>query len=158
MMTEAQAKPPPVPEVPGLQGGDKGQAKLEAASRGQLPGVSAEGQPGSAKPVFRMERNIRDFSELDDAPSGIFQTPQGTLEKTEDGRLRVRDLSPEAKQKLEVVKQDQIRQFGDFPGMDDPNGPPPPVEAGEMWFNPFTGQFGTGGKEDEVSYLDEGIE
>ena len=148
------------PDVPGLGGGEpeKEAAELDAAGRGQLPGLSAEGEPGTAKPMFRMDRNITDVKELEEAPEGVFQTPQGTVEKMAGGKLKVKELSPEAKVKIEGIKQQQIAQFGDYPGRDDPDGPPPPVEPGQPWFNPFTGQWGNGGGPDEVSYMDEGVD
>lgn len=146
------------PSVPGLEPQDKAQMEVDAAMRGAVPGVSAEGEPGTAKPVFRLERNIRDVQELETAPVGLFQTPQGTVEKLPGGKIKVRDLSPEAKLKIQEIENREIAQFGDFPGMDDPDGPKPPVKAGMPWFNPFTGQWGTGGIEGEVNYLDDGVE
>lgn len=144
--------------IPGQERAAKLEEQKASIEQGLVPGVSAEGEPGTGKAVFRMERNITDFREMENAPAGLFQTPQGTLEKLPDGRLKVKDLSAEAKVIIEKVKMDEIRSFGNFPGMDDPNAPPPPVEVGTPWFNPFTGIWGNGGLKPELDALEPEVE
>ena len=59
-----------------------------------------------------------------------------------------------AKFKIKEIETEELKLFGSFPGMDDPNAPKPPVQAGKPWFNPFTGIWGDGGLKGQISVLE----
>jgi hypothetical protein len=145
---EPELKPgtPPTEEAPqaapGLQ-----EAKPEAReARARAPAPAAGGVPGLvAEPQLPEVTMVRDLhaDEMERVAPGIYNTPSGTVRRGADGSVKVLSLSPElyaAKRHFEakVVRE----KFGFYPGKDDPNAPQPTVEAGSMFFNPFTGRFG----------------
>lgn len=69
------------------------------------------------------------------------QTPFGDMTRSAvDGTLEV-SYSPLMKEKLEQRRKVELKKFGNYPGMTDPNSPPPPIEPGQRSFNPFTGTW-----------------
>ncbi len=86
--------------------------------------------------VFNMDR-VPSRSELQGLPPGMtVQTPYGTVDSS--GKLT---LSPEGQQKYREAVVQKTRQFGHFPGAQDPNAPKPPITLGKPSYNPFTNQW-----------------
>jgi len=57
--------------------------------------------------------------------------------KTGDGM----PISEEQQKRLAQNVKQQLAEFGEFPGAQDPDAPPPPIREGGRSFNPFTGGF-----------------
>lgn len=107
----------------------------------QPGGIPQQQVPGALqKQEYNLTRSIS-TSELSTAPAGIFNTPNGSFEKAEDGTVTIRGLSERGKQRLESLKKVGMKDFGDFPGSDDPNAPKPPIVPGMPAFNPYTGDW-----------------
>jgi hypothetical protein len=50
-------------------------------------------------------------------------------------------MDPQTAKEFERKAVRDFDQFGEYPGMDDPHAPAPPVRPGKHSFNPMTGQF-----------------
>jgi hypothetical protein len=71
------------------------------------------------------------------ADGAEIQTPLGVGRKV-DGRLADGfKLSDAGKQAYTHAKTQKIAKFGAYPMSSDPNAPLPPVEPGQMAYNPF---------------------
>lgn len=146
-------KPGKSSSVPLPPGRDDSQAKMK--QDGKVPGAAPQdseymqvsgaipGKPGaeSIKSVFQINRNPSVDEMKRSAPPGRIQTPDYSIEKTPDGRLRDMTLTPEGKMKVEEGRQKMIQKLGKFPGHDDPNAPKPPVEPGEPFYNPYSNEW-----------------
>lgn len=98
----------------------------------QLPGVEQ-------KPEYTVARPMT-YEEVGKAPDGIINTPFAMLEKGPDG-VTVRGLTPEGKQKIEELRQVDMKKFKGWGNDLDPNAPEPPVRPGMRAFNPMTGEW-----------------
>ncbi len=92
------------------------------------------------KPEFTVTRNL-DVKEIQNAPDGIINTPNATIEKEANGRITLRGLTELGRERIELERQKQLKDFGAWPGADDPSAPPPPVRPGGHSFNPLTGSW-----------------
>lgn len=82
----------------------------------------AQPSPIKAVPVGTYERVVKDSYDEFKLPSGA-------------------PLSPKQNAAFKADAHAQLEQFGDYPGKNDPNAPPPPIRPGGRSFNPFTGKF-----------------
>jgi len=61
-------------------------------------------------------------------------------------------MDPKTAKRFEQQAVRDMDQFGEYPGMDDPHAPPPPIRVGKASFNPMTAQWVM--PEGQVSVLD----
>lgn len=77
-------------------------------------------------------------------PSPVEGVPQGTYEQVvKDPEIKglKTPISEEVKAAWRADAETQLRDFGSYPGRDDPNAPKPPIRPMGRSFNPFTGKF-----------------
>lgn len=107
----------------------------------QPGGVPSQQVPGvMQKAEFNVERPMS-VQELQDGPEGIYNTPNGQIERSVDGQISVRGMSERGKQRLTQLKRGMERDFGRWSGKNDPDAPKPPIVPGMPAFNPDTGQW-----------------
>lgn len=116
------------------QFGDKG-GEMQP---GTFPTQSVPGRNQAAEYNIQRSMSTREF---DTAPAGIFNMPNGQVEKMDDGRIQVRGLSERGKARLEELVRVGEKSFGNYVGRDDPNAPKPPIVPGMPAFNPDTGKW-----------------
>jgi hypothetical protein len=116
-------------------------------------GQKIPGQEGVTGAVFQINRNPNSDEMRKSAPVGRIQTPDYSVEKTSEGTFRNFNMTEAGKRKLEEGKAKMVQKMGKFPGHDDPSSPQPPVDPGEPFFNPFSGQW-TEPETDYESLLD----
>lgn len=133
---EAMAEPAAETATPGMEQ----QQPEPGAMQGGVPGMPLAPAP---LPEITLARDIR-LEELDRAGPGVYTTPTAIMQKDEMGKTKVLGLTELGKQKIKEVEVKMRKRFGAYPGHDDPNSPPPPVKAGQPWFNPFSGTWGSG--------------
>jgi hypothetical protein len=63
------------------------------------------------------------------------------IEKESTGRIKLRGLTDLGRERIEMERQKQLKDFGVWPGADDPSAPPPPVRPGGHSYNPYTGTW-----------------
>lgn len=98
--------------------------------------ITTEGMPESLAeqdvPTLQQEQNADSLiSRM--APSPVEGVSKGHYDKV----IEQAGNDPAEKQKVEQ----KLKEFGSYPGSDDPDSPPPPVTAEGSSFNPYTGGF-----------------
>ena len=76
----------------------------------------------------------------------------GTRHHIREIGMQTAGMDPKSAKELERKAVRDFDLFGEYPGMDDPHSPPPPIRPGKNSFNPMTGQWVT--PEGQVSVLD----
>ena len=76
----------------------------------------------------------------------------GTRHHIREIGMQTAGMDPKSAKELERKAVRDFDLFGEYPGMDDPHSPPPPIRPGKNSFNPMTGQWVP--PEGQVSVLD----
>jgi hypothetical protein len=87
-----------------------------------------------------MDRSIS-AQEYEEAPAGIIDTPDFSIEKTPEGRARFRGFTEQGRRKYQQLYETERKRFGPWRGSEDPNAPPPPIRPNAWSFNPDTGKW-----------------
>lgn len=105
--------------------------------------------PGAENPLLEQQQEIEMSKEVEGLSVKEFDSMM------EDSMKHLtqadRDDPIKARKQKEDVKR-QIQSFGNYPGKGDPNAPNPPIRAGRMNFNPFTGNFADTGKPSFIKF------
>ena len=65
----------------------------------------------------------------------------GTRHHIREIGMQTAGMDPKSAKELERKAVRDFDLFGEYPGMDDPHSPPPPIRPGKNSFNPMTGQW-----------------
>jgi hypothetical protein len=112
------------------------------------PDTAAMAQQGDAlqSPSMIAEaqsRAIEDTRQMQ--PSVIPGIPTGTYERVATATPPPKGMGPAGAKLWAKDRDEQLTNFGDWPGKGDHKAPPPPIRPNSRSFNPFNGTF-TGGK------------
>jgi hypothetical protein len=93
------------------------------------PGSMAEGQQTPE------EQRAAQPSPVEGIPQGLYDRTVGTAKTAWDR------VDPKFGKAAAISVERQLAKFGDWPGKNDPNAPPPPIQPFGPSFNPFTGEW-----------------
>lgn len=128
---QAPAQQPPAATVT-VKTGATAPAAQPAASA--LPAGPAE--PGPYQVVGALA-HVPSAQELTALGTGrAYRTPHGDVYRNDQGKLMLR-LNPDGMAALEQRRVERLQRFGDYPGMDDPAAPPPPIVPWLPSYNPW---------------------
>lgn len=145
--------PPPPPPPGPLPGGVMGEMHAAAppvpmaAPAPAAPTPAPATYPNTGEPTMPVPEDLSSIGRVDYtptvdqlraiAPGRALATPHGDIYRDAGtGKLRLR-LNDAGKVAYQAARMQAVARFGKYPGHDDPNAPPPPIEPGVPNFNPF---------------------
>lgn len=140
---EAQTPQPGQPAAPAVGQGPSGPANANVAPQTQAPGTPGTTPAAPMSPVNKGYQvtgqvdYVPESYELDSLqPGQAVTTPHGDVYRDPSGKLKLK-LNEQGKAAYQQARVEKIKRFGNYPGMEDPNAPAPPVNPRGPDFNPF---------------------
>lgn len=113
-------------------------SRLDQTQAGAQEEAGLQAQTSLSGTNLEQERQVRESREA--LPSAIEGIPQGTYDRIVNQELDS-NLSPEQQKAMREDLEQQLRDYGDYPGRSDPKAPQPPIRPGKRSFNPFSGRL-----------------